>query len=98
MRLELLLLDWFFNEEEEAVCTSFLSGPVEVLVVMRTIIYEITHKCGLHVIFNDMPTVMVVMVVMAMVTLNEMPQHFPPCSLALPLDSDSPRSQKTWSV
>ena len=54
MRLELLLLDWFFNEEEEAVCTSFLSGPVEVLVVMRTIIYEITHKCGLHVIFNEM--------------------------------------------
>jgi len=31
VRLELLLLDWFFNEEEEAVCTSFLSGPVEVL-------------------------------------------------------------------
>jgi len=31
VRLELLLLDWFFNEEEEAVCTSFLSGAVEVL-------------------------------------------------------------------
>ena len=39
MRLELLLLDWFFNEEEEAVCTSFLSGAVEVLVIiMGTII------------------------------------------------------------
>ena len=32
MRLELLLLDWFFNDDDDAVWTSFLRGAVDVLV------------------------------------------------------------------
>ena len=31
VRLELLLLDWFFNDDDDAVCTSFLNGAVDVL-------------------------------------------------------------------
>ena len=33
MRLELLLLDWFFNDDDDAVCTSFLNGAVDVLAI-----------------------------------------------------------------
>ena len=47
MRLELLLLDWFFNDDDDAVCTSFLNGAVDVLAikVMLTIaVFMITSK------------------------------------------------------
>ena len=38
VRLELLLLDWFFNEEDDAVWTSFLSGAVDVLEISKGIV------------------------------------------------------------
>ena len=46
MRLELLLLDWFFNDDDDAVCTSFLNGAVDVLAskVMLAIVFMITSK------------------------------------------------------
>ena len=41
VRLELLLLDWFFNEEDDAVWTSFLSGAVDVLEISISIVDDL---------------------------------------------------------